>query len=555
VLVENGEQEGTLTEHTTAESVQEAIFLNIHRKQFFLAENAPICSGGLQGWFGYNAITRTAQVILAGTYVYPPDFDQATREICEECAQIRVMIPQDSLNTLLTKEDWRHQWQDRRESTSSSESGLHFRHYIAGISSDHISYFHALKATLILRRGIVLERWARGLSVMLEKMFRCALITKLWSILLMEADFNATNKIIYGQRMLHQARTHKLIPKEIYSERNRLADDGTLAKVLFFDIVCQMRQSVGISAVDVDNCYDRIAHPIALLVFQALGVPQEAVVSLLSMIQDMRFFLCTGFGDSKAYAGSTNGKKTQGLCQGNGAAPAGSTVTSITMIQAHKQKGHGVHLVCPITKTVLHLVGTFFVDDTDLEHLDMTKIKTVTEAHNALQRSIHNWGRIQIATEGALKPAKCFYHLISFSWQPDSTWQYDTNKHCPELKVMVPLEDGTAAAIEHLPVTTPTKTLGQMTWPTGSSEGGIAQMQEKAQGWLAKATASKLNKCNLSFLLDKQFWPGVSFGISSVCASFATLEDCLMRVYYDMLPLCGIRQSVRRELRQLEQGF
>jgi hypothetical protein len=31
----------------------------------------------------------------------------------------------------------------------------------------------------------------------------------------MEADFNATNKIIYGQRMLHQARKYNLIPEEI----------------------------------------------------------------------------------------------------------------------------------------------------------------------------------------------------------------------------------------------------------------------------------------------------------------------------------------------------
>jgi hypothetical protein len=91
-------------------------------------------------------------------------------------------------------------------------SGLHFGHYTAGISLDHILYFHALKATLILRWGIVLERWVQGLSVMQEKMFGCVLIAKLWSILLMEADFNATNKIIYGQQMLHQARTYKLIP-------------------------------------------------------------------------------------------------------------------------------------------------------------------------------------------------------------------------------------------------------------------------------------------------------------------------------------------------------
>ncbi len=212
---------------------------------------------------------------------------------------------------------------------------------------------------------MVLEQWGHGLSVMLEKMLRCALITKLQSILLMKADFNATNKIIYGQRMLQTARKYKVMPEEVFSKRNRLADNGTLIKVLFYDIVCQTRLPAGISVVDADNCYDRIAHPIASMVFQALGVPQEVIVLMLTMIQDMKFFLRTGFGDSKDYPGSTGGKKTQGMCQGNGASPAAWTVTSTAMINAHKQKGHGIHLLCPITKKPLHLVGTLFVDDTD----------------------------------------------------------------------------------------------------------------------------------------------------------------------------------------------
>ncbi len=262
---------------------------------------------------------------------------------------------------------------------------------------------------------------------------------------------------------------------------------------------------------------------------------------MLSTIQDMRFFLRTGFGDSKAYAGSTRGKKTQGMCQGNGAVPAGWTVTSITMIEAHKRKGHGVHLKCPITGKRIHLVGTLFVDDTNLEHFDMTKVETVVEAHEALQQSIHNWGRFLIVTGGALKPVKCFYHLISFSWQPDGTWRYDSNKNVTELMITVPLEDGTDVAIEHLPADTPTKTLGQMTCSTEGSEGAIAQIQQKAQEWLAKASASKLNKRNISFLLDKQFWPAVMFGISSVYTPFSTLEDCLMKIYYNLLPICGIR--------------
>ncbi len=49
---------------------------------------------------------------------------------------------------------------------------------------------------VILAHAIQLERWSRGLSVMLEKTLEVTLVTKLRAILLMEVDFNASNKII-----------------------------------------------------------------------------------------------------------------------------------------------------------------------------------------------------------------------------------------------------------------------------------------------------------------------------------------------------------------------
>jgi hypothetical protein len=174
---------------------------------------------------------------------------------------------------------------------------------------------------------------------------------------------------------------------------------------------------------------------------------------------------------------------------------------SIAIIQTHKRKGHGVHLTCPITKKEMYLVGTLFVDETNLEHFNVTKSKTATEAHEEMQSSILNWGRILIATGDALKPAKCFYHLILFSWKPDGSWRYDQNEKKPELSIMVPLSDGSHASIEHLAVTVPTKTLGSMTCPTGCSDGAIAMMVEKAQGWIERARSGKLHKRNLWFLL------------------------------------------------------
>jgi hypothetical protein len=249
------------------------------------------------------------------------------REILQECAAIRTKVPKDSVQLTISPEDWINHWQGAKESTSSSILGRHFGHYKAGLQNQYITYLHALQSTLILKSGIILERWANGLSVMLQKIFGCSLITKLRSILLMEADLNATNKIEYGVRMLTNIRKYRLMPDEIYSERNRLADDGTLSKVIFYDIVQQLRRLACLAAVDADNCYDRISHPIASMTFQAFRVPTAAIESMLSTIQDMRFYLQTGFGDSEQFAGGPkedeeNPIRTQGMCQGNGASPA-----------------------------------------------------------------------------------------------------------------------------------------------------------------------------------------------------------------------------------------
>ncbi len=54
---------------------------------------------------------------------------------------------------------------------------------------------------------------------MLEKTLGVTLVTKLQAILLMEADFNATNKILYGVRMMGQARSYNFMPDEIYSKK------------------------------------------------------------------------------------------------------------------------------------------------------------------------------------------------------------------------------------------------------------------------------------------------------------------------------------------------
>ena len=155
------------------------------------------------------------------------------------------------------------------------------------------------------------------------------------------------------------------------------------------------------------------------MVLQSFGVPLEAVESMLTEIEEMKCFLQTEYGDSKNFSGSTINLKFQGLCQGSGAAPAGWAVVSITILCAHKSKGHGGHFVCPISKLTGHLAALLFEDDTDLIHINIKTEETATVAHKSMQDSISNWGQLLIASGGAFKPPKCFYHLISFCWNTD----------------------------------------------------------------------------------------------------------------------------------------
>jgi len=330
-------------EHTTQETVERTIFSEVHEKRYTLAGEAPICNGELFQNLGYQANTKASKAVLDGTYEAPTTSDKATRDLFAEIAAIHHLISENSMPIVITPEQWKQYWRVINEETSSSESGIHFGHYIVGSKSDIISHYHALRMSVTLAHAIQLERWSHGqsVSVMLEKTLGVTLVTKLCAILLMEGDFNATNKIAYGVRMLQNARTYQMMPEEIFSKKNRMADDGTLCKILFFDIARQACVGAAIASVDASNCYDRIAHAMALLIFQAFGVPTTAVESMLGAIENMKFFLRMGFGDSTSFSGGGISIKTQGLCQGNGATPAGWAVISICIIGAHRKKAMG----------------------------------------------------------------------------------------------------------------------------------------------------------------------------------------------------------------------
>ena len=75
--------------------------------------------------------------------------------------------------------------------------------------------------------------------------------------------------------------------------------------IVFYNIVQQSQVASGLSSINTTNLYDSITHGIDSLVFQALGVPEEAIKPMLTAIEEMKYFLRTAYGNSKNFAGRT----------------------------------------------------------------------------------------------------------------------------------------------------------------------------------------------------------------------------------------------------------
>ena len=307
--------------------------------------------------------------------------------------------------------------------------------------------------------------------------------------------------------------------------------------------------------MDASNCYDSIAHAIASLVFQSFGVPIEGVEAMLESIQDMKYFLRTAYGDSRSCRNSKIEVKYQGLCQGNGAAPAGWAVISITILRAHKSKGHGATFLCPISQLKSKLAAVLFVDDTDVVHINMEARESVHTTHEKMQLSVLNWGDLLIGSGGAYNPKKCFYYLMSFDFDRNGKWFYAANEDNEEFDMVVPMPDGEECRIDHLSVGTSKETLGVWTAPNGNPQGAIVAMREKAQEWVDKAREGSLRKRDVWFLLDCQFWPRVGYGLSVCTAEHKLLESCLKKQYWQLIPLGGVIRTAPASVRQLSKGF
>jgi len=128
-------------------------------------------------------------------------------------------------------------WQKAHKATSSSSSGLHFGHYMAGTFNPTIAVFNARLANLGFTMGYSLKRWRKGLNVLLEKQLGNLNVEKLQIILLFEGDFNNNNKWLRWAVMFHAEDHNQMVPEQYSSHKEKPAAIQCLNKCLLYNYV------------------------------------------------------------------------------------------------------------------------------------------------------------------------------------------------------------------------------------------------------------------------------------------------------------------------------
>ena len=401
----DGDTSTYTTEATVVPVVMEAC-----NKKFMLTHNTPLMNASdISNDIGFTGSSPACAQIKAGTYTFPASTDTHTKTLLTLIGTVTRRLNRKLVRHNITVDDFINYWKGSREKTSSSYSGLHFGHWKAASWNKFTASIYAKSIELAFRAGLPLKRWKIGLSVMLEKIPGNTSVEKLRAILLMEADFNFGNKLLFGQRMVKAAEDANALPHDSFgSRKNKNSQEVFICRLLFFDIVRLSKHNDALGSYDAQTCYDRVVHSLTSLVGESVGMPLPNLTCLFLAIQGMRFYLRTAFGDSNSFYTCESDTPYQGMVQGNGAAPAFWLLVSSYILLYLKSQGHCIKIKSAISNVAMIYTALMYVDDGDFSTLAEEGNESMSSVAIKHQQTVDSWAGGLRTTGGALKPVKCF---------------------------------------------------------------------------------------------------------------------------------------------------
>ena len=482
-------------ERITTDKIEiEQALCSQNRIKFTSAYSSPFLQEPLLSQIGQTATSINAQKILDGTYQPPSNISNATKEFIQHLQTPHSIKLHKSNDPICSIETATAYWRKKRERTNSSMSGRHIGTYRA------LTYGNTRTLQMIncisnyaFNIGAPLTRWTKDLDVSLLKKPNKIRPSELRTIGTLEADFNQGASLHFSKRMMSNGITHRAIPPSQYAKKGNRSIEAAIVKILFFDYLRINKINGVFMAMDLENCFDRMAHPVSSLASQRLGVSSSIAKCMITTLCNMQHYIRTAYGDSDwSYGGKHEKKILQGAVQGNGAASPIFIAISCVIIAFLESKTIGVQIVSAITLTVFTMSAIMYVDDSDILLSAISHDDTAEMLRDRAQSSASAYQQGVQQTGGAIRPDKCRWYSITFKWI-GSKWKYE-NK--PKLEpIFIENAQGKMCPIQQLDNKVGWKGLGVVAAPNGNWKDHIEYLvKEKISPWNASIQNSYLQK-------------------------------------------------------------
>jgi hypothetical protein len=505
--------------------------------RFTQASHLPIMNAVSIQSIGWFADTCTAKNILQGS--------NSEREIQHLDASIQRLIPYlyrpspvKDVDCKISTAQYIHEWSRGREFTATGLSQIHFGHFKASCREEQLVELDRWMAEVSLCSGYALNRWKKGIDVMIPKKNNSLRAEQLRTIVLMEADFNFLNKLAGKRIMANAEQSGSIADEQFGSRKSKSAINHAINKQLALDIMRQQKKKFTLVILDAKGCYDRIAPPIASISLKRQGTPSSYVMMLFSTIREMKHFIRTAYGDSRDFYHQQD-VPFHGILQGNGAGPTIWAMVSSPLLDRMREKGHGIKIES--SEGTITIPAFAFVDDTDL-----VQDNEGDEGIESTQHAVSEWEDALRATGGLLVPHKCKFFVVAHEWANDKWKIVDTVQSQVELRILD--DEGRSHPIQQLTATSSELALGIMFSPSGNMTAEMKYLQDKATSWADKVRSGQLSHREAWYCLNATVLRAIEYALPATTLTFRQLNSVMQPILNIGLPRSGICRKTSRSL-------
>jgi hypothetical protein len=181
--------------------------------------------------------------------------------------------------------------------------------------------------------------------------------------------------------------------------------------------------------------------------------------------------------------------------------------------------------------------GFLFVDDTDLVTIANSPSETAEQVTSKMQEAVNAWHGGLRATGSALKPDKCLWCLVSFSWDKGQ-WFYASQTSQPGV-LTIPVPHGVPVPIQQLDPCTAIKVVGVTQLMDGNMDAQVALLQTKAEKWGAQIHEGWVPRNLARKAVDTMIWPSLRYPLLACNLTEPQGSQITNLLYCQILPTLG----------------